>query len=298
MRAALWWQDDADLPANRGGMAAPEAFYEPIDDSRYVPTEATTSPWDERMQHGGPPTALAVHVLNRAQPRPEMRMAQVVVHFLGAIPRTEMVARVEIERPGRRIELSRITLSAGDRAVVAASVWRIAARSDIPVPQGVLERDAQAAIPPLPDAQIPQTFEGLAGWGYFEAIEWRFARGGFRTLGPAQLWTRLRIPLVAGRVTEGVERIATVADSANGVSREFELDRYLFVPTSLAITLDRHPAGEWTYLGATTHVGPEGLGFTSSTLGDARGPVGVASQTLIFEPGPGARFQGGAAPTA
>jgi hypothetical protein len=275
-------------------MDLPEAFYEPLDERRYRPTTATTSPWDDRLQHGGPPSALALHALGRAHPRPNMRVAQVVVNFLGVIPRSEMTADVTIERPGRRVELARIVLSARERPVVSAAVWRIAMRSDVAVPAAVLERERRTSIPPVPPPQEQVTFEGLTEWGYGCAIEWRFVAGGFNASGPAELWTRVRIPLVAGRDLDGVERVAVVADSANGVSKELDMRRFMFVPTSIAVTLDRGPSSYWTYMAASTHIGSEGLGFTACTLADERGVLGTASQALIVEP----RGQGGAEPSA
>jgi hypothetical protein len=275
-------------------MTPPAAFYEPIDEGHYRPSTATMSPWDERLQHGGPPSALALHALRRAFPRPDLRVGRLVVDFLGAIPRADMHVHVDIVRAGRRIELSRVTLAANGRVAVAASVWRLAPRRDVPVPAAVIERDGLAPIPPLPQAQESDTFDGdWRSWPYAEAIDWRFVRGGFRDGGPAEVWTRVRIPIVAGSPIDGVERIAAVADSANGISRELSIGEYLFVPTSIVLTLDREPAAEWTYLGATTHIGTEGLGFTTATLADEHGVLGTASQTLVIEPR-GAR-QGSAA---
>jgi len=278
-------------------MELPQAFYEQIGPAQYRPTAATTSPWDDRMQHGGPPSALALHALQRAQPRPDMLVARMIVDFLGVIPREEMSAQVAVIRPGRRIELARVTLHVRERAVVEAAVWRIATRGDIPIPPAVLARERADRPPQIPPPQTDTLPAGLAEWGYGRAIEWRFVRGGWLEHGPAGVWTRLRIPLVAQSVPSGIERIATVADSANGLSKELSLSEFTFVPTSIAITLDRAPAGEWTYLAAHTHIGSEGVGFTSSTLADEEGPLGVASQTLFFQPG-GVQPQGGPTPSA
>ena len=35
-----------------------DGYYERLDADRYQATRATESPWDERLQHGSPPTAL------------------------------------------------------------------------------------------------------------------------------------------------------------------------------------------------------------------------------------------------
>lgn len=80
-----------------------------------------------------------------------------------------------------------------------------------------------------------------------------------------------------------MERVALVADSANGISREFEFDRYVFVPPSIVITLDRYPSGDWTFMHATTHLASDGIGFTTCTLADEAGRIGMATQALLVE---------------
>lgn len=98
------------------------------------------SPWDPRLQHGGPPCALAVHAIEAAFPRPDMRAARLVVDFLGPIPLAELTVQTEIVRSGKRIELARAVLSSAGRAVARAEVWRIAVGKRIDVPAAVLER--------------------------------------------------------------------------------------------------------------------------------------------------------------
>jgi hypothetical protein len=79
-----------------------------------------------------------------------------------------------------------------------------------------------------------------------------------------------------------------VADSANGISRELPLDRFLFIPAALDLTLHRHPAGEWILLDARTSLAGDGIGVTSAALSDIHGPIGSGSQPLLVEPRPAA----------
>ena len=74
---------DSDLPA---------AFYERLDAETFAATTATMSPWDERLQHGGPPTALLARAITDAHPRDDMRIARVASEFLGPIPIAGQIA--------------------------------------------------------------------------------------------------------------------------------------------------------------------------------------------------------------
>ena len=78
----------------------PAAFYERIDAETFAATRATMSPWDERLQHGSPPTSLLAHVMCEAHPRDDMRLARITSEFLGPIPLATMRVRTRIARPG------------------------------------------------------------------------------------------------------------------------------------------------------------------------------------------------------
>src|SRR6204780_3528402 len=104
----------------------PPAYYLPLGDGRFDPTDATTSPWDAAAQHGGPPTALLATCLDDAFGRPAMRVARISVDFLGPVLRTALRVEARLVRPGRRTQLSEATMWAGDRPVATARVWHLA----------------------------------------------------------------------------------------------------------------------------------------------------------------------------
>ena len=230
------------------------------------------------MQHGSPPSALLAHAFAERHPRADVRVARLAVDFLGPIPRQEMHVRTRVVRAGKRIELLEGTLESGGREVVTARAWRIAVQPDGSVPDGVTPDDP---VPALPDEQPQQYFGGLRDWGYGEAIEWRFTRGGFGRMGRAGVWARVRLPLLTGEPLGALERLLLVADSANGISGELPMRDWLFVPPSLSIALQRYPAGEWTFMDAHTTLGHDGLGVTSARYADRVGTLGVGSQALI-----------------
>ena len=193
----------------------PPAYYLPLGDGHFEPTEATTSPWDTRAQHGGPPTALLASCLDDAFGRRDLRMARISMDFLGPVPRT--ASRVQTELLRRlRTQLSEASLWAGDRRVAMARVWHLAtvpgpAARDGPAPgrarAGPVARDATAGPVPISDAGIPEYdpglpadlpepqpqlfFDGDDHWGYGRATEWRTVSGGYAsTTGAADVWTR------------------------------------------------------------------------------------------------------------
>src|ERR1700684_2652121 len=104
----------------------PPAYYLPLGDGRFDPTDATTSPWDAAAQHGGPPTALLAACLDDEFGRPAMRVARISMDFLGPVPRAQVRGRTSLLRPGKRTQLSEATLWAGDRPVAVARVWHLA----------------------------------------------------------------------------------------------------------------------------------------------------------------------------
>jgi hypothetical protein len=261
---------------------AVESFYEPLGGERFLATRATESPWDRRLQHGSPPTTLLVHAIEKAHPRSDVRVARVNAEFLGPIPRDVVVVRTALVRPGKRIEMLEATLENADgRPVVIVRVWRIAVKPDPELARRAALATEPCALPPAPERSLFGIAEGEFGYG--DAIEWRFAAGAPNDLGPATVWTRARIPLVAGVEMTALERALIVADSANGVSFELPFDEWIFVPPTLSIALQRYVVGEWVCLDARTTLAPDGLGVTTFTLADRIGYLGGGTQALLVE---------------
>jgi Thioesterase-like superfamily len=256
-----------------------EAFYEALPGDRYLATSATVGPWDARLSHGSPPAALLARAIDRAHPRRDARVARIAFDFFGPVPVAELSTTTEIARPGARIELTRARLSAGGRTAMEASCWRIAADADRAPPVA-----ADRPAPPLPGPQTPKLFEEAPSFGYGESIEWRFVEGAFDRLGPATVYARPRIPLLAGEAVSPIERLLLMVDSANGVSAMLSPARYTFVPVELTVSVWRHPRTEWVGMRARTIIDPEGVGQAHAELFDEAGFLGTALQTLFVAP--------------
>ena len=243
-------------------------FYLPLGDGRFAPTHSTESPWDSAMQHGGPPAALLAHQMS---PGEDLRLARLTVDFLGPIPRRECVVEVSPVKPGRLTALVEARMVIDGRTAVVARGWHLAPG---PTPPVVTPETA----PPL----IGEQPQNVGDWGYGQAIEWRFAEGGFGAhRGAAAVWTRVRVPLVDGEELTGTARALIVADSANGLSAALPMDEWLSIPPGMTTTLLRPPDAEWVHLAARTDLTADGLGLAHGTLSDERGRLGVVSQPLL-----------------
>jgi hypothetical protein len=254
-----------------------EAFYLPEGPDRFRTTAATASPWDESMQHGGPPAALLSRAVEQLRPDPSMPIARITVDMLGAIPQGLIRTEARVVRPGRRIELVEASLWANDQLAVTATAWRIRA-----TPGTTAGLWHPAEQPPVPETPTPTFFPGISpDWGYGNAVDWRFVKSGFADLGPALVWTRPKIPLVAGEDLTPVQRLLIVADSVNGISVELPMAEWFSIPPTMTATLQRPPQGEWILLDAESTIGPDGTGLALGTAHDHLGVVASIAQPLM-----------------
>jgi acyl-CoA thioesterase len=257
-----------------------EPFYRRAEDGTFEPTPATESPWDTSLQHGGPPSALLIGEIEKVTAE-HGRIAEAHVDFLGVIPRKPGTVQVRTLRPGRRVRLDAATLTVEGRVVAEARCWTIATS------EGADKRveHRAAPLPAIPQAAPDSPFPDFPeSWHYPHAIQWRPVHGHSGELGPAAIWTRVRVPVVDGEPATPLQRLAVVADSGNGISNELPLDDFLFVPTALQLSLHRHPVGDWILLDARTSLAGDGIGATVTELHDQSGSVGTGTQPLLVQP--------------
>jgi hypothetical protein len=255
------------------------SFYVPLGGGRFAATQWTRGPWDPGHQHAGPPSALLAGELARAG-SPGMVFARLTCEILGAIPVGEVEVRVELERPGRSVELVAGELRADGRAVVRARAWRV-----LPAPVDI---GLEPPSLPLPRVAAPPP-PSFGEFGYASAVEWRWARGSWEEQGPAVVWTRLREPIVEGVEPLPLQRVLAVADSGNGVSSVLDWGSHLFINPELSLHVLREPHGEWVCLDARTEIAAGGAGLATSVLSDREGPVARGAQSLLITRRPPAR---------
>ena len=252
------------------------------DGDLYRPTRLTEGPWSPDAQHGGAPAALLAGVIEKTPSEVEMVVARISVELLRPVPLHPLALVTTLIRPGRRVQLVAASLAHEGQEVVRALGLRVR-RAEMHMPLAQPE-DGQIASP---EKGRPASFFANAGAFATEAMEIRMLEGDFSEPGPGKAWLRLRVPLIEGEETTGVERVAAAADFGNGVSNLAGAERnWVFINPDLTIHLVRPPVGEWIYLDSSTQVHEAGTGLATSVLGDEAGRLGTAAQSLLVEPMP------------
>jgi hypothetical protein len=261
----------------------PRCLYEP-DGELFVPTGLTRGPWDRNFQHAGPPAALLARAAERAGGIEPGQAGSLAYDILRPIPVAPHRVSTRVLRPGRNVELLEATLSdAGSgEELMRVTAWRLRAEP-VELPAGLREPDPPPAPPEQGrDIDLPRFWTDAVA--YHAALEWRFVAGEFDGPGPATVWTRLRQPLVGDEPPSPLEHLLVMADAASGVSHVLDWTRWVFINVDLGIHLERPPQGEWMAMDAVTRPGPTGAGLCVGVLSDARGRVGLSTQTLRVAP--------------
>jgi len=257
---------------------ASDAFYLPLGDGRFTSTEHTGGPWDPRLQHAGPPSALLTRAIEQHDGAWPGHIVRISVDILGPVPVAEVAVTTQVLRSGRSVELVQAELHSGDRVAARATAWRVV-DADLDLPD---HPEVEHDVPEFPaePSELPQGWGG----GYLAAMEWRESRGSWGPPGAATVWGRMRYPLVAGEQPTGLQRVMTIADSGNGVSYVVPFETWLFINPDLTVHLAAEPQGEWICLDATTTLSDRGFGLAASRLFDRRGLVARGAQSLYVAP--------------
>ncbi len=259
----------------------PDAFYEP-DGDRYRATELTRGPWDPGSQHAGPPSGLIARELERLGGDGDCmgRIGRITLEILRPVPIAALAVSARVLKPGRRVELCEATLSDDAGELMRATAWRLRTEP-IELPAGipgVADED-----PPGPEsAEAGEFFPTGEDVGYHSAMDYRFVTGGFLEPGPATVWMRMRVPLVAGEEPTPLQRALIAADVGNGISAVLDWRSYVFINVDLTVHFERMPEGEWVCVDAVSRPQPSGIGTAESELSDERGRIGRAAQSLLL----------------
>lgn len=259
------------------------SFYVRGAGDHYLAQEATAGPWGPKLQHGGPVAALLASRIERAAGcGAGSRISQIALEFLSPVPVADLVVTTEVVRPGKKIAFWNAKASVDGKDVARLSAWVLSTAEG----RSPLIRLEEEKPPALPETAATSYFTAVPRFPYGDALEWRFAKGGFAELGAASVWSRLRVGLVEGEETSPLARLLAMVDSANGISAELDVGKFLFVPVNLTVTVARHPVGEWTGMSAETSIATDGIGVTRAHLFDSRGALGEALQSLFVESRP------------
>lgn len=255
-------------------------FY--ADSDLLVPTALARGPWSPDAQHGGGPAALLARAVERCDPGPASFVSRLTIELLRPVPLTPLRVTARTTRPGKKVQFIEGAIHAGEVEVARAHALRTRV-ADLELPSVPYESTMDA-----PDRGEPFAIEfplsrGAADIGFWSAMELRYMRGAWTESGPAAVWFRLRVPVVAGEEPSPLQRVAAAADFGNGISSALERGSYLFINPDLTVYLHRSPGGEWVGLDAATAVEPVGIGLAASVLHDEQGVIGRALQALLVD---------------
>jgi hypothetical protein len=244
------------------------------------PTGHARGPWDAHALHGGAPAALLVRAIEGLGTG--LSLGRLTIDYLGPVPLAPLTVAASVVRPGRRFAVAEASVEgAGRRCCLARAV--LVRREPVALPEHWTQPPPVALPAPDDGAVSPFPVEGTGHpkEGFHRtAFDIRFV-GGDSGRGPADVWFRLRRPLVDATPATSLETLAAAADFGNGVSRVVDFQEFLFVNLDLSIQVTRPPTGAWIGLAARTVLGPDGTGVARSTLHDRDGAVGDATQTLF-----------------
>jgi hypothetical protein len=256
------------------------------DGPRLVPTDLARGPWSSDALHGGPTAAAVAQAAEQhlaGQGEVEWELARVTVELIRPVPVEPLLVTARTTRPGRKVTLVGVTISAGegDAREVARGVALGIRRQPLDVVQGAAPLDR----PGPEDVETTTPPAGPGDWVAFHnsGVEMRWVAGRWRQPGPATVWGRLRVPVVAGEETSPVVRAAAIADFGNGISSELEFGQWRFLNPDLTVHLARPPVGQWICLDARSVLGNAGAGLAESSLSDRDGTFGRAVQSLLIE---------------
>jgi hypothetical protein len=282
------------------------SLFEPAPRGRVTPTIHTRGPWDPNALHGGAAAAWIARAFERFDSGAGSNsagpvIARLSVEFVKPIPFAELSVPIEIVRGGRRVqELSAELRAFGgedgslDDASDGELIGRASALRIQPVPVGLPDPDGRRQLPG------PGKVEPMPGPDEGESIKFAldttaaesFATSGVEmrwlsdpwSLGPARVWMRMAQPIVGSEQASPLARLLATADFGNGVSRELDFEKYLFINADLTVHLWRAPRGDWIGLDAKTALMNGGVGTAESVVHDLDGPVARAFQTLVVQP--------------
>ena len=246
---------------------------------------ACGGPWSAELQHGGPPSALLIRCAEQlgagAAGRSDLVAARIAAEFLAPVPVAPLEVSARVLRLARSAALVSAELGFDGRACLQARVWLMAENSAPAVSQSSVDDGPWEGSAPVP-AEDPSALPDFAmdGFPYAEHLEWRTVSGKARQPGPATVWVRARVPLLAGERPSTLQRLALIADSASGVSSLLDWDDWSFPNVDLDVHLMRQSQDDWVLMQAVSHVGA-GLGLARSALSDRAGLLGAGLQTLL-----------------
>lgn len=252
----------------------------------FEPTVYTRGPWDERFQHGGPPSALLLRQLTEAVAAGEggpFAVARLSTEYLRPVPVAPLQVQVEEPMGGRSVRRVTGRLLAGDRLVMEARAVFLRQRTGLG--HQTATRPGHEGPPwPTPEELEPFEFPFFA-WdeGYHRGVDIRVVDEPWGTT-PVRCWGRVVLPLVDQELPAPEEAVTLLADAESGMGPPLDMREFTFLNPDLTVYFGRRPQPGWVGLAVRSRADGDGVGLSESELRDPGGVFGRSAQALVIAP--------------
>ena len=256
-----------------------------VDGDRYVASALARGPWDPHACHGGAPAALLAAAIDQVPAPVAMQGVRLTFDLLRPVPvGVPLRLDVEVVREGRRVQLvdARLTQTDDGRELVRCRALRIRSTA-LELPTARPLADPVTAPPP---ESLPRVsgVPGVAGEGFWTAVDVRMVDGQIDRPGLGRGWFRVLAPLTDGALAlTPLARVAATGDFGNGIGAPLAMGAFRYLNPDLTVDVHRLPVDEWVSLESRSVAEPAGVGLTTGTLGDREGVLGSCLQSLFVD---------------
>jgi hypothetical protein len=260
----------AQLPSEERALFVP-------DGGRFVPTPLSGGPWSPKNQFGGSAAALMATVIEDIPTLVPQQVVRLTVDLMHPVPVQPVTVEVRVIREGKRIQLTEaaIVFEGTEVARCSALRMRVGDLGDLPVEQG------EPQIGPPTGASRPEgPFDRSDPPGVAGAAHFTFENPDGFFVDPT--WIRMRVPVVAGRATPPLARLAFFADFASGIGHPRSLP-VTGINADITLNIVRYPTDEWLCLTGTGWTSPQGIGLSQAAISDSQGVAASVSLSRLVD---------------
>ncbi len=248
----------------------------------YLPGPLASGPWNPAHQHGGAVSGLLTRELDRLPSPVPMRLSRITVEMFRGVPLTPLRIETRILRAGRRIQSVEANLFDEEKQVARATALRI--RTD-PAMAIVASNEAPDPDMGMPPDRVP-SLRRMTGFteppGFIKAVD-LVREDDFEPGQLANVWVRLRCRLMQDEETSPIERLATLVDFASGTGNPMDYTKYSSINPDLSVHVLRPPRSDWIGIRGITHRADDGIGLSTATIHDLKGPIATAQASLLLD---------------
>jgi hypothetical protein len=247
------------------------------DGDRFVPTPLSGGPWSPEHQFGGSAAALLATVIEDLPTIVPQQVVRLTVDLMRPVPVQPVTVESRVVREGKRIQVIEAAIIFEDAEVARCSAlrMRVGDLGDLPVQQG------EPQIGPPAGASRPDgPFDKSEPPGVAGATHFTFENPDGFFVDPT--WIRMRVPVVAGRQTRPLARLAFFADFASGIGHPRSLP-VTGINADITLNIVRYPTDEWLCVTGTGWTSPQGIGLSQAAISDSQGVAATATLSRLVD---------------